>query len=178
MSATLALLGDVGFEALRIDEVAQRSGVNKTTIYRRWPTRDALVHDALMTLTAHPVPERTGDLRQDLVALLSSGLAWLASPVGRGVARALTSAPPDGVLRQMLAEMRAAIIQTRIDLIAEAIADGRLPAGTDARLLAELVHAGIYSRIVKWEQEPDAAHVRAVVEVVLAGAEAGAAVRR
>ena len=43
LKATAEELGRVGFLALRIDDVAERSGVNKTTIYRRWASKEELV---------------------------------------------------------------------------------------------------------------------------------------
>jgi len=176
LGATLELLGEVGFDALRVDEVAQRSEVNKTTIYRRWPTRDALVHDALISLTQHPLPERTGDLQADLIALVKAGLEWLMTPLGRGIARVITSAAPDGPLRQIVFQLRETIMSSRAALIADAVADGRLPAGTDARFVADLIHAGVYTRVFKFGEEPDPARVEAVVRVILAGAASGAAV--
>ena len=47
LRATAEELGRVGFAALRIEDVALRSGVNKTTIYRRWPTKQELVRASL-----------------------------------------------------------------------------------------------------------------------------------
>ncbi|HEX6244732.1 MAG TPA: helix-turn-helix domain-containing protein, partial [Polyangiales bacterium] len=71
LQATAEELGRVGFLALRIDDVAERSGVNKTTIYRRWATKEELVAAMLERMTlSHEVPD-TGSLRGDLNALLS-----------------------------------------------------------------------------------------------------------
>ena len=47
LEATAEELSRVGYAALRVDEVAERSGVNKTTIYRRWPTKSDLVRATL-----------------------------------------------------------------------------------------------------------------------------------
>src|SRR5438445_13559594 len=47
LDAAFAELGEKGYGGLSIEAVAQRSGVAKTTVYRRWPTRDELVDDAL-----------------------------------------------------------------------------------------------------------------------------------
>lgn len=49
LAATIGLLGEVGLEGATTARIARRSGFAKTTIYRRWPTRDALVLDALRT---------------------------------------------------------------------------------------------------------------------------------
>jgi AcrR family transcriptional regulator len=72
LTATGELVREAGIAAFSIDELARRSGVAKTTIYRHFPdTRDLLVAalDALMP--APPTPD-TGSLRGDLVAYLRS----------------------------------------------------------------------------------------------------------
>jgi AcrR family transcriptional regulator len=46
LEATIGLLGDAGLEGATTANIARRSGFAKTTIYRRWPTRDALLLDA------------------------------------------------------------------------------------------------------------------------------------
>lgn len=177
LRAALEVLGEVGYEGLRIDDVAHRSGVNKTTIYRRWPTREALVRAALLALSEVPRPPVTGDVRVDLLAHLKAGVAWLTSPVGRGVARVIMRGDPEGELREMIAELRKALLGQRVALVEAAIARGELPAGTDARLVAMTIQTTIYSRLMRWEEDLGEAEVEAVVDLVLAGARAGGGVR-
>ncbi len=50
LKAALAELGKSGFRLLTVDAIAARAGVGKTTIYRRWPNKAALVMDAFLTL--------------------------------------------------------------------------------------------------------------------------------
>lgn len=70
IAATLDLLAEVGLDALSIEGVAARAEVGKTTIYRRWPNKEALVVEAVATLKG-PVPEPAGhSLREDLVTLM------------------------------------------------------------------------------------------------------------
>jgi AcrR family transcriptional regulator len=70
LNATLQLLDDQGFAALRIDDIARVSGVAKTTIYRRWPSLTALVVAAMeAALGPRAIPE-TGDVEADLLALI------------------------------------------------------------------------------------------------------------
>jgi AcrR family transcriptional regulator len=70
IDATLDLLvEEAGVAGLSIEAVAARAGVGKTTIYRRWPNKEALIVDALATLKA-PLPELSGrSVREDLIAL-------------------------------------------------------------------------------------------------------------
>ena len=50
--ATLEELALVGYGALRVEDVAARAAVNKTTVYRRWPEKVALVRDAFACMAA------------------------------------------------------------------------------------------------------------------------------
>jgi AcrR family transcriptional regulator len=68
LAATLELLGQVGYDQMRVQDVADRAGVGLATIYRRWPTKQALVIDALNNKPMH-LPD-TGDARADLVHML------------------------------------------------------------------------------------------------------------
>ena len=58
LRVTLELIGEHGFAGLRVEDVAARAGVNKTTIYRRWPTRADLVVAALIELATPPTGDR------------------------------------------------------------------------------------------------------------------------
>ena len=67
MRATFEELAEVGYGALSIDDVARRAGVNKTTVYRRWPTKEDLVTTALLALPEeYFAMPNTGTIRGDL----------------------------------------------------------------------------------------------------------------
>ena len=68
LRATIDELARSGYAALRVDDVAARAGVNKTTVYRRWPTKTDLVAAAIRASAGQhePVPD-TGSARRDLV---------------------------------------------------------------------------------------------------------------
>ena len=70
LKSTLEELAAVGYGALRIEDVATRAGVNKTTIYRRWPTKQELVACALRSVTTEwRLEPSTGSLREDMRAV-------------------------------------------------------------------------------------------------------------
>jgi AcrR family transcriptional regulator len=71
LEATFGLLYETGVGGFSVDEVARRSGVAKTTIYRHWPSREALVIDACSKITAAQDTPDTGSLEGDLTAILS-----------------------------------------------------------------------------------------------------------
>lgn len=68
LRATQDLLIEQGFERLSVDAVAKRCAASKATIYRRWPSKTALVVAAVVDLFPPPEVPDTGDLREDLLA--------------------------------------------------------------------------------------------------------------
>jgi AcrR family transcriptional regulator len=79
--ATLELLGEVGYPALSIGQIAKRAGVYRPAIYRRWPSKQHLVTDVLAaSLGVLPTPD-TGDLRADLITGIGTVVDGLRSPL-------------------------------------------------------------------------------------------------
>ena len=74
LDATLALLVEVGFSALTVEGVAQRAGVGKATIYRRWPSKLPLVVEAFGQLPGFEEVD-SGSLETDLKETLKTYLA-------------------------------------------------------------------------------------------------------
>jgi AcrR family transcriptional regulator len=72
LTTTFELLGESGVGGVTIDEVARRSGVAKTTIYRHWPSREALVIDACSRISAEQEVPDTGSLEGDVTAILTN----------------------------------------------------------------------------------------------------------
>lgn len=68
----MQLLNESGVDGFSVDEVVRRSGVAKTTIYRHWPDRDALILDACSQITEQQETPDTGALRGDLTAALTN----------------------------------------------------------------------------------------------------------
>src|ERR1700734_1655529 len=70
LTAALELLSESGVGGFTVDEVSRRSGVAKTTIYRHWPSREALVIDAASRISAEQEVPDTGSLEDDVTAIL------------------------------------------------------------------------------------------------------------
>lgn len=66
LAATLDLAGEVGINGMSMDDLAARAGVSKSTIYRRWPTKEALVLAALQSAMGPLDDVDTGSMRHDL----------------------------------------------------------------------------------------------------------------
>jgi AcrR family transcriptional regulator len=72
LTTAFELLSDSGIGGFTVDEVASRSGVAKTTIYRHWPSREALVLDAASRISAEQEVPDTGSLEGDVRAILAN----------------------------------------------------------------------------------------------------------
>jgi len=67
LAATVELLDEVGYDQMRVQDVADKAGVGLATIYRRWPTKQALVIESLNHKPLE-LPD-TGDVRADLIRM-------------------------------------------------------------------------------------------------------------
>jgi AcrR family transcriptional regulator len=83
MQATLALLAEVGFDAMSIDAIAARAGVGKTTIYRRYGSKAELVADAIESVREDIVIPDTGTFQGDIDVLIQNAAQITLSPLGR-----------------------------------------------------------------------------------------------
>jgi AcrR family transcriptional regulator len=92
LEETRQLLGERGFAATTVQEIATRSGVHPPAIYRRWPSRIALIEDAALSgLPLIDVPP-TGELRSDLLRFLRAYEANLATAAARAALPGLIAA--------------------------------------------------------------------------------------
>lgn len=83
LQATLELLGEVGFDAMSIEAIAARAGVGKTTIYRRYSSKEELVADAIESRRQDVVIPDTGHLWSDIDQLVESAAQITFSSLGR-----------------------------------------------------------------------------------------------
>jgi AcrR family transcriptional regulator len=84
LQATAELLEEVGYLRLTVAAIAERAGTNKPAIYRRWPTKAHLVHNAVFPVDSRPDVLPGGhDLRDDIRSLVAIGLEILGRPAAR-----------------------------------------------------------------------------------------------
>ena len=146
-SATVALLQEQGYERMEIPAIAERAGVNKTSIYRRWPGKAELVLDVALARLRNDVPlPDTGSVQGDLTALLRTIAAAIATPFVGGLLRALISHHPEAGLADVRARFWTERYSISGEVVARAIARGELPATVDRRLLLEMAVAPLFFR--------------------------------
>src|SRR5262245_14996494 len=169
LDAAIVELAHSGYAGFRMDEVASMAGVNKTTIYRRWPSRAALV-TALVDRMRKPLRERplpdTGQLERDLVEAFARRYTVGRRIEGRAWARLLgerSSPEVEAIIGDAVDERRA---EWR-SMVTRAIDRGEVPPGTDPQLLLHVVRAIVDAR------RPDTTWLILAVRTVIAGARAG-----
>jgi AcrR family transcriptional regulator len=174
LEATLQLLardGDVG--SLTVEAVAARSGVAKTTIYRRWRDKWELALDAVMIdmLPRLDEPVDVGDTRKELLTVINSVVKTLATPPYGQAMQALvsqiaTDADLARVYREQVVEPRQAELTP---VVKRGIARGDLRPDTDVRLIHELLVGPIFYRLLFSGAALDRNLGRRIVDAILAG---------
>ncbi len=170
IEATVAVIAEKGMTDFTVNDVAARSGVHATSIYRRWGTRDNLITDTLLDYSCHtiPVPD-TGSLRTDLYRLLTAVAAYLNTPVGTALAQALATGGVESRWQAIRFEFWTTRLALTRTIIERAIERGEIPPETDPRLVLELLVAPLQFRtLVTREQFGDELCVR-LTDAVLDG---------
>jgi AcrR family transcriptional regulator len=147
LDAAIALLIEGGYSAVTMEAVAAASGVAKSTIYRHWSNREALISDAFHELKPPiPVPPE-GDVRSRVTAVLEHLARTLVSSTWSSCLPALIDAAErDPEARELHRGLARAGRQVLVDLLAEGIRTGELPADTDPGVLAEALAGAIVLR--------------------------------
>jgi AcrR family transcriptional regulator len=171
IAATLAELADHGYAALSLERVARRAGVNKTSLYRRWGTREQLVLEAMLDRAGEKisVPD-TGSLRDDLLELLRTAAANAASPEVAAMARAVAAlSPHDDDLAAANARFWAERLSLDGTIVERAIGRGEVKAGTEPAQVIEAVLGPMHLRLMLTREPVDSAFIERVVDTVLNG---------
>lgn len=174
--AVLALLEEQGYEQLSIEGVAERAGVAKTTIYRRYASKPALVAHALLdeSAAAMAVPD-TGTLRGDLVTLMRGLAELLSRPYwARTVPAIAAAAVDDPELDELLHRDNLDRFAAADVLYERARGRGELPAEVVHRDLEELLSGALYMRALLLREPIDPQFIERIVDLVLRGSRAQA----
>jgi AcrR family transcriptional regulator len=165
-AATMAELARVGFAGLTIEGVAKAANVNRTTIYRRWPSKGALLLAILEPgLERFDQDPDTGSLDGDLLALLLMMGETAALPPGQAVHRAVGSTSDelkelvDTVNERALGAFRRAFDRAR--------ARGEV-GPTDAEMIVHLAFFGVVIWQETRERTPTEQECRRILRIVLA----------
>ena len=171
LSATLRLLAERGYAGTSTADVAAAARASKATVYRRWPSKPALVAEAIQQglREAHAAPARTGDVREDLARVLEAKMrAFAEGPLGGAIRAVVSHAAHEPELSRAM----TAITQGARDhgplrpLVEEAKRQGLGRASADTGLLLDLLLGAPLFQLLVLQIPPDPASARALVSQV------------
>ena len=173
----LAAAGDLiierGVGALSIEEVASRSGVAKTTIYRHWPERASLIIDTVRSTFEHVGTPDTGSLRGDFEAYFNGMVrADLSGRIGQLMPCIIDAASRDveiSTLLERIKDEREAPVRA---IVERAQARGELPSDLDLRIVIGTIVGPIVFRKIVQRLPIDEEYVHACLDVAIAGLQA------
>ncbi|MEV0195036.1 TetR/AcrR family transcriptional regulator C-terminal ligand-binding domain-containing protein [Nonomuraea sp. NPDC050691] len=173
--ATLAELAEHGSNGLTVENVAIRSGVHKTTVYRRWGSAEGLIADALELAKEEPWPlPDTGSLREDLREIAGLVRSGFADPVAGPISAAFVSAAVQSSgPAQALHAFFAARHEQAAEVVRRAVARGELPADTDVADVIRTAVAPIYYRLFITHESVTERDAERAADAALAAARAG-----
>lgn len=170
LAAAADLIVERGVGSLSIEEVAARSGVAKTTIYRHWPERASLIIDTVRSTFEHVGTPDTGNLRDDLATFFGGLLrADLSGTAGKIMPCLIDAAARDGELEGLLNRLGVERQQPVMTIVERAQARGELPDGLDPEVVIGTIVGPIVFRKVIQRRPVDEAYITACLDVSIRG---------
>ena len=169
LDATLRLLLLRGWRELTIEGVAAEAGVGKQTIYRWWPSKGALVFDAILGDGSDtPAIPDTGDFEADLRSLLRATVEEFSQPSFDSLMRALTVEVQgdEKLARELQASLTGPLTEATVRRIESARDLGQVSPDVDPVVLAELMYGPVLRRWLLGTGELDQEFADAVARMV------------
>ena len=179
LDSALALLAEHGYRGLSMEAVAARAGVGKTTIYRRWPSKEALVIEALAGVAPPDVPEDTGSVEGDLIAFQRAQVARVVhTPVPQILPRLLGDSTTEPELRDaVMAEVVEPIRSALREILRRGLERGELRQDLDLEFGVDVIHGTSVYRLLLSGDVPHAASAMPLLLELLRGPSSSSAGR-
>jgi AcrR family transcriptional regulator len=169
LQATRELLVEGGVHHLTVEGVAARSGVAKTTIYRRYRDKDDLALSVVLDMVEQVILPELGDTRAELVQFVSAAVDQLGSTLmGRVMQGLVSDLATDPDLASAFQERVVSVRDAEVSrLIARGIERGDLAADTDEVTAHELLIAPLYYRLLLSGDPLDHAFAERIVDATM-----------
>lgn len=175
LGAAEALLAEKGYAGFSIEAVAKRAQAGKTTVYRWWPSRAALILDVYHRQKRDVSYPDSGDLERDLTAFLKSLIkVWRETPAGDVFRSLIAEAQSDAQAGEALAAYARDRREQIADMVRAAQARGDARADADPVTVAELVASFAWVRLLTGRLGAPDTELRQAVATVLRGVRPGA----
>lgn len=172
LSAATALLAEVGFDRMSMEAIAGRAKVSKQTLYRWWPSKNAVIADALLSgfiaIPDNPLPQ-SSDVWLDLDTWLTTAAASIRGPYGAVLRAATAIQATDPELARSLSQAFAAPVREALQYrLQRAVSDGNIRpdaslTGIASTIMAVIVYVGLAAE--------EAAPLASVLDVIRRGAQ-------
>jgi AcrR family transcriptional regulator len=172
LEASAALLDGDGYPGVTIEAIAAKAGVAKTTIYRWWPSKAAILLDLFDAIGDERISDpATGDFVADLKAYLKSLLELMSGTIaGEAAAGMFAEVQGDPVMKVEVcahfSEFRQIVLNQIVD---RAIAGGSIRGDLDRRLIEDLIIAPFWYRLLIAHEPMNAEECDRYVDAVLSG---------
>jgi TetR/AcrR family transcriptional regulator of autoinduction and epiphytic fitness len=169
LEAAVQELAHVGYGGVTIESIAARAGVGKSTIYRHWPDKLALIADALETFHEQMVPDLGGLPVREAVAVLIRHVAEVVvdSTFSRCIPALIEGAERDERVREFHHRYSAQRRQALVDLIARGVQTGEVNDAVDPELATTALLGAIFYRRLMTERPFDPDDADELVELIL-----------
>ena len=171
LEATRALIAEGGSSAATIDAISARSGVAKTSIYRRWPNRATILVDLLMRIATEAVPIPTGRDPKRALQTEMRGIAEVSDEMPGQLLRALVGeAQRDPEVASAITE---GVFLPRSDASSRAVRraqeEGSLRQDIPPLLAVDLLFGPVFYRMLVRHQPLNDAYIGQVFKYVTEG---------
>ncbi|MEH2014776.1 TetR/AcrR family transcriptional regulator [Nostoc sp.] len=177
LQATLDLLADVGYQSMSIEAIASRARVGKTTIYRRYTSKEELVADAIESLRDDLAIPDTGSFWGDMDILINNAAKKIDSPLGRQtLALIISTASSNPQFAEVYWTKYTKLRREAFSKVLErAKSRGEIHKDADVDLIIDLVSGSLYYALIfKPTTEPVRAYMHRTMNLLLKGIGNGA----
>lgn len=166
-AVVLELVARKGYDSVSVDDIAAEAGASKSTLYRRWPSKPAMIADAVRhNVRQLEDPGDAGSLQGDLLALLGVVASELTRDADLVVALVAAGRRDPELMRAVSEQLRDPGQAVGRLPLERAIARGEIPADADTSLVAKVAMPMLLHRLL-WQEPVDDDFVEYVVNNVL-----------
>ncbi|WP_326548167.1 TetR/AcrR family transcriptional regulator [Mycolicibacterium sp. ND9-15] len=171
LRATVGLLGESGYTDLTVDAIARRAGTSKPAIYRRWPGKAHVVHEAVFPVGAETELPDTGSLASDVREMVRRTVAVLTTPAARAALPGLVAEmAADRALHAALLERFSDVLSRGLtDRLAAAVARGEAHPGVSAAVVVEAMAGMTFLALITRGDGLDDAWVNRTADFITKG---------
>lgn len=171
LNTAYQLLLEQGFKSVTVESIALKSGVSKTTIYKWWPNKAAVVLDGFFDATEIllQVPN-TGSAKEDLFIQVNNLATFFTSSKGRIIAELIAEGQFDA---NVAAEYQKRYFTPRRlitrSIMERGIEKGQMKSDINIELLIDIIYAPIFYRLLITGDKIDTDYINNVLEQALKG---------